>query len=1063
MYIFSLSNSPFVLFGPLIAQKNGNDAQNITDEKLRDVQSASAKGPQLWASNDVEDVLEDLSAQDILGPKEDLLAAIERMPKSVTIETAAQTKSKAPGKASLPEPSQAGKVQLQGPSKGSLQDKAELPVSSQRSGQSVEISSLKTEAVRKVTIQTQRKDSTPVRSVGLAPNTPLVSGVVSSPTLSESVNPVKTVLPTQSKNATSGVSAVSLSNKAATLSMSQSAASVRATESAQIPAGATAKAAVLAPGSTTKPSVGSQFASYKGTASYRTIMPTQSETEIQGRVAAWAPSKDLSLSMSTSLASQEGHNQVKTIAPVPSKAAVQSSEGLVKVKISETVQNKNTSSMGLTFGKYAAPTIDKIEFQSLLASPTSEAALPVKDALPTFRKDGGPVVVPAPVSGISSVLGKKTETTAVDTQDMNTKAEVTKFSISRQEPPVVPEKSLATVIDRTPTSSKDPFLHGLKMDSALVKGVGLSTTADGANGRPSILSQSKSPVSVKDWRDRDIAFGVTAAKAPIKVTFSPSTIQSEKTSPVKAEEPALVKAVGSRMELTPAKAAVPANTELSGQDKFVSPSLSVGQAFTKDTVRTTEFTVGSKLPTTVKAVPTLRIDAVSAGAPTLLSSIGSTIGKNTTSSTSEAADGRGALPALAKFEVICQGAPSELEERSAPITGALVEKSKEVFLGFASRKLSSTDTEPGKAITLETKECAAESKVSLPESTKFLFSHQVVSPQQSEDPGVVKDSVPQPGRDEFFGVRAKTPTRVSFSGLAEPLAQSKETIPVMATCSEEDSGSALNFGTKQVKEALEQVGGSVPDRQDLSQTIHDALSETQRLVPDEGTISESSDSADSSESPVSVLSETKVADIGKVPSTVTSDVETFGTVAPPAETVKGSDSVNATQSTSVDLFTVKLPVLTPETTPQAKKAASASDVFDQGANESDVISKDQTIQNESLDHNETLVKGEPKFRAHSQDFIQEPNKDNAKVEVLSLPSCEPLPAPSEFLALGTTTVAAPEKDFDAIKTSTSALNDDTVQVETEKPATGEDLGPEGAEFPGQNEGRASEASSLCFL
>lgn len=975
----------------------------------------------MWASNDVEDTLEDLSAQDILGPNEDLLAALGRIPKSVTIEAAGQTKSKALGKASLPEPSQTGKVLLQGPSKGSLQDKTDLLVPSQRSGQSVvQISSLKTEEVKKVRIQTQSKDSTPVKSVGLAPNKLLVSGTVSSPKLGESFSAVKTVSPTQSKNATLGVLAVSPSSKAAaeakaaTPSMSQSAASARAAESAQIQAGATVKAAALAPSNTTKTSVDSP---YKGTASYRTIMPTQSEAEIQGRVTAWVPSKDMFLSMSTSSALQEGQNQVETVAPVPSKAAVQRSEGLVPVKISETVQSKNRSNMGLTFGKYAPPT-------------TSEAALPGKDAFPTFPKNGGP---------------KKSVTTAIDTQDRNAKAEVTKFSISRQE----------------------PLLFGKSLATDRANDVKLSNTADGASGGPSILSQSKSPVSVKDSvtpRDRDVA-GVATAKAPIKVTFSPSTIQREKTSLVKVEEPLLVKAVGSRVEPNPAITAVPTNTDFSSQDKFVSPSQSVGQAIVKDTVRTTDFSMGSKLPTTVKAVQTLRIDAASGPAPTSLSSIGSKIGKNATSSTNEAVDVRGPLPALGKFEVTRQAVPSEPRQRFAPITDALLEKSKELFLGFTSVKLSSTDTESGKAVTRETKECAAGRKFSLPESTKFLFQHQVVSQQQSEDPVVVEDSVPQPGGDGFLGVRAKTPTRVSFSGLAEPLEQSKETIPVRAPHSEEDSGSALGFGKKQSKEALEQGGDLVPERGDVSQTTQDTVLETECLVPDEGTISDSSDAADSSESPVTatlyqikypVLSETEVADVGKITSLVASEVETFGSAAPPPETVKGLDSVNATQPTSEDLFSVKSTVLTPNATPQEKKAAPASDVFDQGENQSDVVGKDQTTQNESLAHNKTLVKAETELLAHSPDFMPEPIKDCATVELLSLASCEVPPASSDLLAMGTTTAVAQEKDFDATETTKSALK-------TEKPATGEDLSQGGAAFPGQNEQQASEALSLHFL
>lgn len=1020
--------------------------------------------------------MEDLSTQDILGPKEDLLAALEHLPKSVIIEAAAQTKSKSPGKASLPKPSQAGKVLLQGPSKSSLQDKTELPVPNQNFGQTVvQISSLKTEAVRKVTIQTQSKDSTPVRSVRPAPNKLLVSGVVASPTISEGLIPVKTVLPTPSKNATLGVLAVSPSSKAAaeakaaTPSMSQNAASVRAAESAQIQAGATAKTAAQAPSNTTKTSVGSPLTSYIGTGSYRTIMPTQREAEIQGRVAAWAPSKDMSFSMSTSSALQEGHNQVKTVAPVQSEATVQRSEGLVSVKISETVQSKNTSSMG----KYAAPPIDKIEFEGLVAPPTtSETALPVKDALLTFHKDGGPVAVPAPVSDISLVLGKKSVTTAIDAQDRN--AEVTQISFSRQEPQLLPGKSLAPVIDRAPTSSKDPFLHGLKVDSTSGKAVELSAAADGASGRPSILSQGKSPVKdLVTSRDRDIAVGVAAAKAPTKVTFSPSTIQSEKTPPVKVEEPLLVQAVGSRVEPTPATAAVPTNTEVSGQDKYVSPSLSVGQASTEDTIQMTEFSVGSKPPTTVKALPTLRTDAASAAAPTLLSSVGSTIGKNITSSANKAADIRGAIPTLAKFEV--KTTPSQPEEQSAPITDDLLEKSKNFFLGFTSVKLSrSTDTELGKAVTLETKECAVKRKVSLPESTKFLFPHQVVPLQASEDPVVVKDSVPQTERDEFLGLRAKTPTRVSFSGLAEPSKPKKETIPVRR-CSVEDSGSAVSFGITQVQEAQELGGDSVPDRTDILQTIEDTLSETKCLVPDKSTISESGDAADSSESPVSVtapsnqlkyptLSDTEVAVIGKVASPAASEGETFGTAAPSPETVKDLDSVNATQPTSEDLFTAKSSDLPPETTPQDKKAASGSDVFDEGENKSDVTSKDQIIQNESMAHNETLVTGEPESLAHTQDFIPESIKDYATVELLSLASCEVLPASTQLLALGTRTVAAPEEDFNAIETTTtSALNGAIVQVETEKPATGEDLSPGGAAFPGQNEGRASEALSLCFL
>lgn len=982
-----LTNSPFVLFGPLIAQKNGNDAQNITDQKLLDVQSSSSKEPQLWASNDVEDMLEDLSAQDILGPKEDLLAALERMPKSVTIEAAAQTKSKAPGKVSLPEPSEAGKVTLQGPSRGSLQAKTALPVPSQHSGQSVVQVSSETEAVRKVTLQTQSKDSSPVRSAGLAPNKLLVSGVIPSPTLSENLIPVKTVLPTQSKNATYGVSTVPPSSKAAverkavTPSMSKGAAAVKAAESAQIQAGATGKAAVLAPSNTSKTSVGSPLASYKGTASYRTIMPTQSEADTQGRVAAWAPSKDIFSSVSTSSASH----------------AARRSEGLVSVKISETVPSKDTSNMVSTFGKYAPPT-------------TSEAALPVKDTLPTFHKDGGQVTVPARVSGISSVLGKKSVTTANEAQDRDARAAVPKFSISGR------DKGLGPGIDIAPTSNKDPFLLGSKTDSALGKAVALSTTADGANGRPSILSQSKGPVSVKDsvtLRGRDTAFGVAAARAPIKVTFSQSSIQIEKTSPIKAEEPVIVKALGPSMEPTRGKATVPTKNKFSGQDKFALPSPSMGQAFVKDTVPTPGFSEGSKLPTTVKAVPTLGIDAVSAAAPTLLSSIGSTLRKNTISSTNEATDVRAALPAMTKFEVVGQAAPSVPGECSAPITGALLEKSKDVFFSFASVKLSGTDTDTGKAVTLETTECATENKVSLPEPTKFLSPRQAVSPQPSEDPVLVKDSVTQPGRNGFLGVSAKTPTRVSFSGLAEPLELSEETVPVRDTSSEEDSGSALSFGIKQNKDAPQPGEDSVPE----------------------------------------------------------------GTASPP-ETVKGLASAKATQPTGEDLFPVKSADLTPEATPHDKTTATASDAFDQGENESDVTAKDKTIQNESSAHIKTLVQGESELLAQSQDFLPQPSKDYATIEVLPLAPCELPPAPRELPVLGTTTVPVPEEDFGTVKTMASASNDASNQVATEKQATGEVLGPEGAAFPGQNkatalleaksrrdettQGLASMALSLCL-
>lgn len=737
-------------------------------------------------------MLEDLSAQDILGPKEDLLAALERMPKSVTIEAAAQTKSKAPGKVSLPEPSEAGKVTPQGPSRGSLQAKTAFPVPNQHSDQSVVQASSETEAVRMVTLQTKSKDPSSVGSAGLAPNKLLVSGVVPSTTLTESLIPVKTMLPTQSKNATyrSTVppsSKAAAETKAATPSVGKGAVAVSAAESAQIQAGATGNAAVLAPSNTTKTSVGSLLASYKGTASYRTIMPT-SEADTQGRVAAWAPSKDIFSSVYTSSASHEDRIPVKSVAPALSKAAARRSEGLVSVKISETVSSKDTSSVVSTFGKHTAPALGKVEFQGLAPPPvTTEAALPGKDALPTFHKDGGPVTVPAAVSGISLVLGKKSVTTANEAQDRDARAAVPKFYISGQ------DKGLGPVIDIAPTSNKDPFLHGSKIDSALGKAVALSTTADEANGRPSILSQSKGPVYVKDSvtsRDRDTAFGVAAARAPIKVTFSPSSIQIEKTSPVKAEEPVIIKTLAPSMEPTPGKAAVPTKTEFLGRDKFALPSPSMGPAFVKDTIPTPGFSEGSKLPTTVKSVPTLGIDVVSAAAPKLLSSIGSTLSKNTISSTNEAAHVRAALPALAKFEVIGQAAPSEPEECSAPITGALLEKRKDVFFSVTSVKLSGTDTDSGKSVTPETTECATENKVSLPEPTKFLSPRQAVSPQPNEDPVLFKDSVTEPGR-------AKTATKVSFSGLVEPLELSEETVSATETYSEEDSGSVLSFGIEQ--------------------------------------------------------------------------------------------------------------------------------------------------------------------------------------------------------------------------------------------------------------------------
>lgn len=987
--------------------------------------------------------MEDLSAQDILGPKEDLLAVLERMPKSVTIEAAAQTKSKASGKASLPELCQAGKVLLQGPSQVFLQDKTELPVPYQRSGQSVVQKSSKTEAVRKVTIQTQSKDSTPVRSAGLAPNKLLVSGIVSSPTLSESSIPIKTVSPTVSKNANLGVLAGSPSAskaaaeaKAAIPSQSQSAASTRAIESAQIQAGATVKATILEPNNKTKTCVGSPLALQRGTASDKTFMPTQSEAGIQGRVAAWTPNKDMSLSMSTSSALQEGYNQVKTVAPVPSIAVVQRSEGQVPVKVSETGQSKNTPNKGLIFGKYAEPAIDKIAFQGRGVPLTaSEAALPVKDALPTFHKDSCPVAVPAPGPSISSVFRKESVKTSIDAQDKNSKEVVTTFTLLRQEPPLVPGKDLALGVDIAPTSSKDAFLHALKIDSGLGKAVELPTSAVGASGRPSILSQSKSPVSIKDTvtsRDRDIEFGVAAAKAPIKVTFSPLTIQSDKTSHCKEEEPVLVKAVESRMEPTPAKVALPTNTEFSGKDKFVSPSRSVSQTFVEDIVRMTEFSVGSKPPSAVKAVPTLRKDAGSEAAPTPTSNIGSTIGRNTTSSTNEALDVRGELPAIGKFEVVCQTGPSRPGEYYAPITDTLSEKSK------------------------ETKQCASERKASLPESSKFLFPHQVVLPPPNEDQSIGKDSVQQCGRDAFFGVRAKTPIRVSFSGLAEPLEQGKETVPVRATYSEEDlrsAGSALYFGIKQGKE--------VPERRDIPKT----LSETKCLVPVEGTIS-----ADLSERPVSVkattpsypvLSENKIADLGKITSPVATKSDTFGPAAPSKQSVKSVDSVNAIQPTTEDLFTEKSAVLPSAVTPQDQKASSALDVLDQEPNKSDVAT-DKTIQNESLAHNKVLVKNRTEVLAGSQGFIPEPGKDYAPVE-LSLESRDVLPESSELLALGATTVAAAvaaEEGFDAFET-TSALNNSTVQVETEKPTPGEDLSPLGAAFPGQNKGLASEALLIC--
>lgn len=1065
-----LTNSPCVLFGPPIAQKNGNDAENITDQKLHDVQRISSKEPQLWASNDVDDVLGVLSSQDLLGPNEDLLAALERMPKSVTIEAAAQTKAKAPGKASLSESREAGKGAPQGPSKGSLHGKTASPVPSKHSGQvkSAVPGSSEPEAVRKVTIQTQSKDSTPVRSAGLAPNKLLVQGVASSPTLSETLFPVKSVLPTQSKNATFDIAAVPPSSKAAaegkpaTLSMSKAADTDRTAEATQVHAGGTGKDAVLAPSNTAKTTAGSLLTSYKDTASYRSIMSTQSEADTQGRAAAWSPSKDIFSSISTSPASLR-------------KATRRKSEGLVSGKLSETAQSKDTSNMVSTFGKYSIPALGKVEFQGLVVpETTSEAARPVKDVLPTFHKNGGQLAAAAPVSGISSIQSQKTVTTAIEAQDKAAVSGLRKFSLTG--PPSVPDKGFGPVVETAPASSTDSILDGTKFDSALGKAVAFSATTDGANSRPSILSQSKSPASVKESltsRDKDTALGVAAARAPVKVTFSTSSVQSEKTSPVKVEKTGLVKALGSSMERTPGKAEVPSKTEFSGQDKFALSSPRMAPVFAKYTVSTPGFIEGSKLPTTVEVVPTSGLEAVSSSRHALLSSIGSNLSKNTVSSTNEDADGRAALPALAKFEVKGQAAPS--------VPG---EQSKNLLLSFASEKMPGTGTDSGRAVTQETTEHAAESKVLQPEPTKFLFSCQAISPQPTEDPIPVRDSLRQAGKDGVLGVRPKTPTRVAFSGLPEPQELTEETVRVKATWSEEDLGSVLSLETKQGKDTQEECEDSVPAERDIPQTAKDTLSQDEgQLVPVEGSIS-ASVTATSDQIKPPVQAETRVVDISKVKS-VENEFEILD-IAPTSKTVMGAASFKAAQPTiSENLYAVELDVFTPEVTPQDKAAASASDSFDQGSKELDMTAEDKTVQKESSSYSKGLVPAETELVARRQDSVTEPSKDYSTGEVLPPPMHEVLPASRELPAFGASTVAMPEEDFVTVETKSttsspsSSSNDAPDQAETEKPATSEALGPEGAAFLEQNrdaalleaklsrdaatQGPASEALSICLL
>lgn len=792
--------SLFVLSVPLSPVKNGSDAQNIKGQKHLGLGSASPKDTHLRANNDVEDMLDDLRAQEILGPKEDLLAALERIPKPVTIEAATQKECKAPSKATVPEPSEAGPVKS----------------AVQASNEAV--------AFGKAASQIPNKASTPIRAAVLAPN----MGVAPSPPLSESLFTVKAVLPTLNKNAASAVSTAPASSEAAAEGKTATPSMSSITQMISGPA----------PSNTTTTAVAAPLASYKGMTSYRTIVPTQSEAAARGRVAVWAPSKDIFSSAAALPASSKvtffdlpapsvptkgsvktavsataeaaAKDKVTVAAPgkaatsivaaplAPSKVAfsglasswtqcegqVQARDGAtapmlgfsdtavlpvtdespISTKAAVTSPKKDIlSGMALAPAQSSFSVLDKtaelaqgkVTFSGLPAperrskDPVSVKILvsaPSKDAFssiaaePASSMDSttGKAAVPA-VSSMGLTQGKKVVMTTNEALGRAAVAGLTKFSVPSKAAPSTPSECFVPVKAAAPTSSKDALLDVAAKPSRIDSAPGEALTSATTEAGASVLSPSEGPAPVKNLAastSRDTTLGVAAARAPVRVAFSGLSTPSAPNE-----------------ETFPVKAEIPILVKDAFSGRVAAPTssmvLTIYKAATSEFLRQgkSAFPSPSEGPALVKdTVP--------------IPSEGSVPVKDQVSS-----PGRDAFPDVTAAQPPIKAAFSGLSPPPAPSEGAVVVKTavptlvKNASSGIEAPPISNIVLTLGKAggdlAPVKDTEAAA-SEVSVP------------------------DSVPSPGRDPFLGVTTVQPIKPAFTGLAAPPVQSKESFTIKA-------------------------------------------------------------------------------------------------------------------------------------------------------------------------------------------------------------------------------------------------------------------------------------------
>lgn len=742
-----LTSFSFVLSVPLAAFKNGNDAQNIKDQKQLGLGSASPKDPQLWPKNDVEDMLDDLRAQEILGPKEDLLAAIERIPKPVTIEAAAQKECKAPGKTTVLEPSEGDPV------KSAVQASSEAV------------------AFGKAVSQIPNKASTPVRAAVLAPN----MGVAPSPPLSESLFTVKAVLPTLSKNASSAVSTAPPSSEAAAEGKT---ATPSMSSITQMKSTATGKASVPAPSNTTTTAVAAPLASYKGMTSYRTIVPTQSEAAARGRVAAWAPSKDVFSSAAALPASSKVTFFDLPAPSVPTKGSVKTAvsataEAAAKDRVTVAVPGKAATSI------VAAPLApSKVAFSGLASSwAQREGQVQARDGAtaPSMLGFSDTAVLPVsdPASGRDPFLGVAT-------------VQPIKQAFSGLAAPPVPSKDPFTVKAAVPKLGIDAISAAVpatvsakasSMDSDPGKAVTLATNEATAQGKVSVPEPSKFAFSYQTASrsapsersvsspGRDPILGVTAAQATGMVAFS-----------------------GLAVSLAPNEGPAVPNF---GKDAVtaLAPVLSMGSTVGKNAVSTTNeaeaqgraaeatparFSLSGQAASSIPSEGSVpvegtkpeprRTDAFFGAASVKTSGKDVSLGRATTLATSgTAAQDKASVPEPSKFATP-PSVGKTLVKDSVPPPGrdgflamsAAKAPIRVAYPGIDSGATLSCGAVQGKAIVSPTSHSVSQGSDVIRKASRVAFLDLAGSPEPGDDSISVKGDIPRTIKDTLLGAAAPT-------------------------------------------------------------------------------------------------------------------------------------------------------------------------------------------------------------------------------------------------------------------------------------------------------------------